>query len=235
MALIDLTGQRFGRLIVIEYNKQTKKWKCQCDCGNIKEVQSANLRRGATQSCGCLQKEKITNNLIGKTFGYLTVIEDSKERDSKRRILWNCKCQCGNIIKVRTDNLTSLNTMSCGCKKSSNKEKIIENLLKENNIQYKREYVFKDLLSPNNGYLRFDFAIFKNNILQYLIEYDGETHSLDYINGWNTKEKILYQQKCDNLKNEYCKNHKIPLIRINYLKNDITINDLTLGENNGKK
>lgn len=82
--------------------------------------------------------------------------------------------------------------MSCGCKKSSNKEKIIEDILKENNIQYKREYVFKDLKSPNNGYLRFDFAIFENNSLKYLIEYDGETHSLDCIRGWNTKEKILY-------------------------------------------
>ena len=56
--LIDLTGQKFGRLTVIK--KDTDKitnsgsyWICQCDCGNIKSIKSSSLRRGEIVSCGC--------------------------------------------------------------------------------------------------------------------------------------------------------------------------------------
>lgn len=223
--LIDLTNKHFGKLTALYYDKNKHKWACQCECGNIKYVDSSALRRGQYQSCGCLRK----TNLIGQTFGYLTVLSDSGERTKNRQILWNCQCKCGNFIKVRTDNLKTYNTMSCGCLKTSNKEYIIEQILLENNIKYKKEYVFKDLLSSKKGYLRFDFAILnEDNTVKYLIEYDGETHSLDHIQGWNTKEKIQYQLECDELKNQYCKDKNIPLIRINYNKNKITINDLIL-------
>lgn len=59
----NLTGQRFGRLLVVELvdspagSKIPTKWRCLCDCGNIVEVQSANLKSGCSKSCGCLQKE----------------------------------------------------------------------------------------------------------------------------------------------------------------------------------
>lgn len=57
--LIDLTGKRFGKLVVIEragndkYHKPL--WKCKCDCGNETIVSGAVLRRGDTTSCGCMQ------------------------------------------------------------------------------------------------------------------------------------------------------------------------------------
>ena len=58
---IDLTGQRFGRLTVIERAKNTKnnkaQWLCECDCGNKKVVSAANLKNGGTISCGCRSKE----------------------------------------------------------------------------------------------------------------------------------------------------------------------------------
>jgi len=57
----DLTGQKFGRLVVIKKvnkNKQGKYyWLCQCECGNKKKIMGCNLKSGATKSCGCLQKE----------------------------------------------------------------------------------------------------------------------------------------------------------------------------------
>lgn len=53
---IDLTGKRFGRLVVIKYAGKLK-WLCKCDCGTIKEVNGESLRRKQTQSCGCLCKE----------------------------------------------------------------------------------------------------------------------------------------------------------------------------------
>lgn len=57
---IDLSGQRFGRLIVFSYHGSTQKkalWICACDCGGMKIVRSETLRRGLTRSCGCLRKE----------------------------------------------------------------------------------------------------------------------------------------------------------------------------------
>lgn len=62
----DLTGQRFGRLIVIKMSELDRwrqaKWLCQCDCGSIVSVKSGNLRNGHTQSCGCLQKEAVSKS-----------------------------------------------------------------------------------------------------------------------------------------------------------------------------
>ena len=65
--LIDLTGQRFGRLKVIARAENTRQgkpqWLCECDCGNRKIVYGYSLTRGATKSCGCLLKETtITKN-----------------------------------------------------------------------------------------------------------------------------------------------------------------------------
>ena len=57
---VDLTGQKFGRLTVIERaeNKGKKTaWLCQCECGNVSVVRSCHLKSGAIVSCGCLQKE----------------------------------------------------------------------------------------------------------------------------------------------------------------------------------
>jgi len=63
----DLVGKRFGRLVVLEpsFTKYTKlHWKCLCDCGNITNVQTEYLTHGNTKSCGCLQREILSN--IGK-------------------------------------------------------------------------------------------------------------------------------------------------------------------------
>lgn len=63
----DLTGQQFGRLIVLR--KSDKKvgrktyWKCKCSCGNEKDVRSDCLISGDVKSCGCLKKEQDIKNL----------------------------------------------------------------------------------------------------------------------------------------------------------------------------
>jgi len=63
---IDLTGQRFGRLKVIEF-VGNKYWNCQCDCGNIKNIYRGSLLGGATISCGCYNKEQTSKTM--KTHG----------------------------------------------------------------------------------------------------------------------------------------------------------------------
>lgn len=58
--VINLTGQRFGRLIVTARARninQRARWHCLCDCGSRKIIPSCSLRRGNTTSCGCVQRE----------------------------------------------------------------------------------------------------------------------------------------------------------------------------------
>jgi hypothetical protein len=63
--IIDITGQRFGRLTVVACAGRTKRgntiWTCRCDCGNEKIVQASHLRSGSTTSCGCLRQEGYVN------------------------------------------------------------------------------------------------------------------------------------------------------------------------------
>jgi len=57
----DLTGQRFGRLVVVSKHKHPTRteayWKCSCDCGQETIVSGGCLRRGDTKSCGCYNQE----------------------------------------------------------------------------------------------------------------------------------------------------------------------------------
>lgn len=62
--MIDMTGQRYGRLVVIRRipapprnRKKHTWWLCQCDCGEVSEVPRCSLVSGATRSCGCLSRE----------------------------------------------------------------------------------------------------------------------------------------------------------------------------------
>lgn len=60
MAIVDLTGTRFNRWLVVCLSRNTNHvlfWNCVCDCGSQKEVFGGDLKRGKTQSCGCLMKE----------------------------------------------------------------------------------------------------------------------------------------------------------------------------------
>lgn len=62
MEFVNLVGQKFGRLTVVERSENNKsgrvQWKCICECGNTKEISSNTLRRGKTKSCGCLRIEE---------------------------------------------------------------------------------------------------------------------------------------------------------------------------------
>lgn len=224
----DLTNQRFGRLIALKKGKKDKAqhqyWICQCDCGNTVEINSDNLRRGLTESCGCLHSE-ITSSLFfedltGQTFGKLTVLQ--KDNKIGKRIKWLCKCECGNLTVVQANNLKSGHTHSCGCVNSLG-EKIIGQILQENNILFHKEFIFKDL--PNR---RFDFAILNTNKeIQYLIEFDGKQH-FQFINTWHqTEQEFVNAQQRDLEKNKYCLQNNIPLIRIPYYDIDkINIQEL---------
>ena len=126
---IDLTGKKFGKLTVVSRNadkispcgQRRTTWNCVCDCGNKTIVSSNNLRRGHTNSCGCLNlnRERFIN-LVGMRFGMLEVLhrEDDYVKPSGRKILmWKCRCDCGNMVTVSGECLRHGNTKSCGCQR----------------------------------------------------------------------------------------------------------------------
>lgn len=152
-ALIDLTGQKFGKLTVLErdYSVKDKRrayWKCQCDCGNICTVRGESLRTGHTSSCGCIKISEKNRNIptiipklinkeykiidkktsykdyTGQKIGRLTVLGYNEELSKqKKRIYWNCLCDCGEYCVKRSDSFTSVPVPSCGCYKREHTSK----------------------------------------------------------------------------------------------------------------
>ena len=224
----DITGQRFGHLLVLEQVPKPSHcksngayFKCKCDCGNEKIVMGKSLRNGKTKSCGC-HMDQITD-LTGRRFGHLVVEKlDNNTENRGNGAMWICRCDCGNFTSISYSNLLG-GQQSCGCLISKGEEEIYKILI-ENNISFKTQYSFSDLKGNGGGLLRFDFAIFENNQLHHLIEFQGEQHSMK----WSKYFDLSIQQH-DKKKKEYCKEHNIPLICIPYSKlNHITKEDLLI-------
>lgn len=229
---IDLTNMRFGRLVAIkDSGKRSNEkvvWECVCDCGNLVYVTSTHLTSGATQSCGCLQKERTgqakAKDLTNQRFGHVVALRPTQKRIAGQ-VVWECKCDCGAIFYTSTCNLTQGKTHSCGCMKMSQGAEKIAHLLQEHNISYVNEKVFLDCVFEDTGkHARFDFWV--NN--EYIIEFDGVQH-FKPTSGWNTIEKHLSVVEHDKIKNNWCKQHNIPIIRIPYTQEDnLCIEDLLL-------
>ena len=115
---LDLTGQRFTRLVVESRagtNRHDKAiWKCRCDCGNLTEVISSHLNNGNTKSCGCLSREianQQAEDLTGMQFGKWTVKERADNIDD--RVAWICECDCGRRGEVLSKQLKSGRSVRC--------------------------------------------------------------------------------------------------------------------------
>jgi hypothetical protein len=112
---IDLTGQKFGKLLVIEEMPERKKkhivWLCRCECGTVVEVRTGTLRKGEATHCGCSLPIKEAKDLTNKTYGRLTALKIVERTPVK----WECQCICGNKKIVGSAELVSGNTQSCGC------------------------------------------------------------------------------------------------------------------------
>lgn len=228
--VIDETGNRYGHLTVIKRVKNDSRgqarWECLCDCGNKTIVTGTHLRNRHTQSCGYYGKTVGKNNwidLTGKRFGFLTVIK--RVDNIGPHVAYLCKCDCGKEFIIKSKQLTGNNISSCGCKRASNGENIVESLLKENNISYQKEKSFKDLVSIKDNFTpyRFDFYLPNYN---RLIEVDGLQHTSKIAD--NYFDRTLNEvQKIDSIKNNYAKEKGIELIRIPYKDiNKITIKDI---------
>lgn len=215
-----MIGQTFGQLTVLSFAPKREelasrclRYTCQCSCGNIIEVNGNSLRTGHTTSCGCSRRGTTIKDLIGQKFGYLTV-QDFAYTNKEHRAVWNCRCECGNIIQVSSHELLSNTVISCGCAKQSLGEKRVEELLKQLHINYISQYRIDEC--KNKKTLPFDFAVFdsQQNLI-CLIEYQGEIHYKS-TGGWNTVERLQQQQERDSIKEKYCQENNIKLILIPY-------------------
>lgn len=151
----------------------------------------------------------------------LTVISPLEEKTNNGSTFWLCKCECGKTTKVSVSNLLSGKVKSCGCHRISFGEKEILDLLEQNNIEFKREYIIPNLLGINGGQLRFDFCIFdKNHNVERLIEFQGIQH-------YEETDFFTSPKENDKIKINYCLKNNITLICIPYwIQNKITLNDL---------
>lgn len=218
---IDLTNQKFGRLIALEYNGNSK-WKCRCDCGNELLVETGNLRTGNTKSCGCYQRDRAHEanfqDLSGQIFGKLTVIK-RVENNRFDQVCYQCQCECGGTTIVPAQNLRKGITNSCGCIKSKG-EMLINKWLVKHQINFHPQYSTEKIVLDSGRHPFFDFAIFNNNNqLICLIEYNGRQH-YGYKNyGWDNEDNFLKTQHRDKQKIEQCKKLNIPLYIIKYDEN----------------
>ena len=159
----DFTGNTYGRLTVIEEdfeteeikNKKTNKkrryWKCKCSCGNIKTICQDSFNK--VKSCGCLIDElrkagmRKSMNLIGNTYGYLTVLErdfdkeyEMYKKNNKHIHYWKCECVCGNIKTIRQDTLLNGLEHNCGCIDRENSKKRLLSFCKTHNLSNSKLY-----------------------------------------------------------------------------------------------
>lgn len=106
----DITGQKFGRLTAIR-KVDNQLWEFKCDCGNTIISDRYAVTSGKTRTCGCRRKDP-KRNLIGKCFGRLFV------RSYCGDGLWECVCDCGNVVKRSAGSLRLNKECSCGCKQT---------------------------------------------------------------------------------------------------------------------
>jgi hypothetical protein len=158
-------------------------------------------------------------DIYGNKFTFI-----EKYVDCKTKIKMYCN-DCHSEFYAKPNHLLE-GHLSCDCKSKSLGEDLIKEWLIKNKVLFEREYRIKEC--RNKKPLPFDFAIFDNNNLILLIEFQGRQHFED--TGWSSnKEKSLKRLKNqiinDNIKREYCKTYNIRLLEIPYWQIGV-INDV---------
>lgn len=170
----------------------------------------------------CFGKERLTHKefvemvyrLVGKEYTVLTKYSLSRK---KLKIRHNI---CKNEYLV-TPNKFIMGRRCPNCSSSRGENRISE-WLNRNNITFISEYSFEDLKGRSNVPLKFDFAIInKDNTIHSLIEFDGRQHfeAIDFFGGEKEFKRTV---KLDTIKNKYCLDNKIKLLRIPHTDEDNT-------------
>ena len=229
---LDLTGNVYGELIVIEmlygYRLSGEKPRTYCRCrsqdGEEVIVRADALQSGATKSMRGAGKTGKPVDISRMRFGLLVAIKPTDKRCSNGSVIWLCKCDCGNFTEVSVGQLMRQHTLSCGCRHQSKWEMFISDFLVFLNVNFQSQKRFNDCRNKKQSdTLPFDFYLPDYNVC---IEYDGE-HHFHPMEMWGGYEKFVIYKENDNIKNEYCKNNNITLLRLPYtlskedIKNEI--------------
>ncbi len=200
-------------------NSNKKVWWL-CEKGHEWKVNVASRNRSSSGCpyCSGFYPTKENNLLVNnpelcKEWDYTKNKRKPEEYTpySGKKVWWICKeCNYNWKAEIRSRN----NGRSCPECNESKGEKRIKEYLKYFNIKYIPQYIFNNLLSNLGNLLRFDFGIINKNKI-YLIEYDGIQH-FEWISDWMTKEKFELIKYHDKLKNQYCQQNNISLLRIPY-------------------
>ena len=225
---VDLTGNVYGELIVVEmlygyrFNNGKPRTYCRCcsQSGDEVIVRADALQSGATHSMKGAGKAGKKVDVTNMKFGLLTAIRPTDKRAANCSVIWECMCDCGNLAEVSVGKLIRGHTLSCGCRHQSKWEMFISDFLTSLNILFEPQKRFNDCRNKKQtDTLPFDFYLPDYNVC---IEYDGE-HHFRPMKMWGGHDKFVINQENDNIKNEYCKNNNIVLLRLSYTysKDDI--------------
>lgn len=190
-------------------------------CGNIYKVVPSKFVQGRRcpecsrkQQGGKISKthEQFVEDVFDTVENEYTVAGTYIDSLTKIKMIHN---KCGHEWKITPGNF--LSGKRCPKCKETKGEKAISDWLDKNNISYEIQYKFKECKDERS--LPFDFAVFQNNKLVLLIEYDGQHHFQPVRYGKNDKNsenRYIKNKKHDRIKNTYCKENNIALLRIPY-------------------
>lgn len=238
----DLTGRVFERWKVIERapNRISKSgksrsimWLCECECGTRKAVGARALKTGMSVSCGCWQKERVsqanTDDLTDREFVHLKIMYrngswypknyGAGKRKGGVRAVWHCVCDCGNECDVVGESLKNGDVTSCGCSHTSKFEHLVAQYLESAgykcDVDYFREKVFPSFTGLGGGLLRFDFFVKLKSGEHVLIECQGSQHGkpVEWFGGEAYFKRL---QIHDDMKRNFARTNGIRLIEIQY-------------------
>lgn len=219
---INLVGQTYGDFTVVEMLYKYKRSKdgktrtyCRCIGIDNREyiIRMDALRCGATKHITHAGQKMLPKDISGQRFGHLIALYPLEKRASNGSIYWMCQCDCGNYCEVIETNLATNSTRSCGCIHRSRWEEFISLYLSSLKVCFEEQKRFKDCKNrKKTDSLPFDFFIPSYNLL---IEYDG-LHHFEPVKGWGGEVKFQITQENDSIKNKYCEEHNIKLLRIPY-------------------
>lgn len=117
MKFIDITGQRFGKLLVIKFTHMDKyaMWQCKCDCGTVIICRGTALRGNYTKSCGCVRYEKSIKHNQYKSVEY-KLFNHAKKRAKRKNLEFNIELsdiiipESCPILKIKLNQLSLDNT-----------------------------------------------------------------------------------------------------------------------------
>lgn len=210
----SLVGDEYEVLGKYTNNKTNIKMK-HISCGNVFEMSPKAFLNG--QRCPNERYKKSTLKNTRKINEVAKEMEESRKGEYELYSDYNGSSRQATIKHVKCNKLFKAtpiqiirNKTGCPYCYTSKGEDVVEMYLVKNKYNFKKQFRIKEC--RNIRPLPFDFAVFKDEKLWLLIEYDGEQHFKPKFG----TENLIKTQKNDILKNDFCRDNNINLIRIPY-------------------